>query len=57
MIKVTYTSRFRAPLISYYDFAHNAKTILLLAGYLPLQDDDDTYVNLYTHETAQLTRI
>lgn len=54
MIEVTYISPFQPTKKAYYDFSHNAKTILLLAGYLPSETDESLYINMYTREQARL---
>ena len=54
MIEVTYISPFQPTKKAYYDYSHNARTILLLAGYLPSEKDDALYINMYTREIARL---
>lgn len=54
MVTISFESRYMAPKTCTYAHMHTAKTILLLSGYLPSEDDDDLFINMYTRETARV---
>ncbi len=56
MMTIRFQSRFTASEDKTFAYAHNARTHLLLAGYLPTEDDS-VYVNVYTAEIATLERV
>ena len=37
-----------------FTYAHNAKSWLLLSGYLPTAEDGKVFINVYTAEVATL---
>jgi len=54
MATVVFESR-NSPIDSkHFNFSHEARTWLLLSGYLPVDNEGNRYVNLFTSDEAHI---